>query len=303
MESIFELKDASDINSALDSLPTAEPVKLYYHPGGVDAEQEVRGFSGVLVTGKNGYQNIVHCPTTRYQIVQHKEAFRPIIEGMVQAGVKDFKYTLLSNDKWAEINILVQEIGNDGVRIGFNVKNSFDGSSAIKYGFNMSQATSHLEIVGWRQVCSNGLKIRVPLREAEIITQEKVTKIRELLAERASIKHTETALVKIEAMQYIAEAMSLLRDPVEKIILKSQKWSILDRKHLEKLIKTHVGKRYAQKIMHRYDMDGDTSLWGLYNAITYIASHDELKPISRDNLIDKAATMLDKELFPKLKVV
>jgi len=302
MESIFQLKEASEINAALDALPTAEPVKLYYHDG-VEGSCEVKGFSGVLVTDHNGYSNIVHCPTNRYQVVQHKEAFRPIIEGMVQAGVQDFKYTLLANHKWAEINILVQEIGNDGVRIGFNVKNSFDGSSAIKYGFNMSRASSHLEVVGWRQVCSNGMKIKVPLNEAEIITMEKVTQIQTLLAERTSIKHTEAALVRIEAMQYIAEAISLLRDPVEKMILKSQKWTILDRQHLEKLIKTHVGRRYAQKIASRYDIDGDHSLWGLYNAITYVASHDELKPVSRDNLIDKAADMLNKELFPNIKAV
>jgi hypothetical protein len=112
--------------------------------------------------------------------------------------------------------------------------------------------------------------------------------------------HTETAFKKIEAMQYIAEAISLLRDPVEKIIRKAQDWTIADREYLEKLIKKHVGKRYAQKVADRYARDGDTSLWGLYNAITYVASHDELKAVSREHLIDKAADMLNKELFAVL---
>jgi len=254
----------------------------------------------VLVTDRTGYASIVHCPTNRYQIVQHTEAFRPIIEGMVQAGVEDFKYTMLANHRWAEMNILVSETGMDGVRIGFRVKNSFDGTSAIKYGFNMGRATSHMEVVGWRQVCSNGMKIKVPLGEAEIITVEKVTQIRTLLHEHTSIMHTETAFKKIEAMQYIAEAISLLRDPVEKIIRKAQDWTIADREYLEKLIKKHVGKRYAQKVADRYARDGDTSLWGLYNAITYVASHDELKAVSREHLIDKAADMLNKELFAVL---
>jgi hypothetical protein len=84
------------------------------------------------------------------------------------------------------------------------------------------------------------------------------------------------------------------------MILKSQQWKITDREHLEKLIKTHVGKRYAQKIATRYALDKDESLWGLYNAITYVASHDELKAVSRDNLIDKAADMLNVELFAKV---
>lgn len=300
MESVFGLHDASEVNVALDSLPTAEPVKLYYHPGGVESETEVKNFKGVLVTDNRGFSNIVHCPTNRYTIVQHKEAFRPIIEGMVQAGVQDFKYTMLANHRWAEMNILIGESGYDGVRIGFRVKNSFDGTSAIKYGFDMGRATSHLEVVGWRQVCSNGMKIKVPLDQAEIITLDKVTQIRTLLHEHTSIMHTETAFKKIEAMQYIAEAMSMLRDPVERMIKKAQKWTIDDRIHLEKLIKEHVGKRYAQKVADRFARDNDSSLWGLYNAITYIASHNELKAISRDHLIDKAADMLNKEMFVEL---
>lgn len=296
MESVYGLHEASEVNTALDSLPTAKPVELFYNDG-VETNNEVKGFKGVLVTDTHGYSSIVHCPTNRYTIVQHKDAFRPIIEGMVQAGIEDFKYTMLANHRWAEINILVSETGYDGVRIGFKVKNSFDGTSAIKYGFNMSSAVTHLEVVGWRQVCSNGLKIKVPVDEAEIITLEKVTQIRTLFHEQTNIMHTETAFKKIEAMQYIAEAISLLKDPVERIIKKAQKWTIQDREHLEKLIKQHVGKRYAQRVADRYARDGDTSLWGLYNSITAVASHDEMKAVAREHLIDKAADMLNVEMF------
>jgi hypothetical protein len=299
MESVYGLHEASEVNTALDSLPTASPVELFYNDG-VETNCLVKGFKGVLVTDSNGYSNVVHCPTNRYTIVQHKEAFRPIIEGMVQAGIHDFKYTMLANHRWAEMNILVSETGYDGVRIGFMVKNSFDGTSAIKYGFDLSRAVTHLEVVGWRQICSNGLKIKVPVDQAEIITLEKVTQIRTLFHEQTNIMHTQAAFQKIEAMQYIAEAISLLKDPVSKIIRKAQGWTIKDKEHLERLIKEHVGKRYAAKISDRYARDKDTSLWGLYNAITFVASHDDLKAISREHLIDKAADMLNAEMFPEV---
>jgi hypothetical protein len=70
----------------------------------------------------------------------------------------------------------------------------------------------------------------------------------------------------------------------------------LDLERVKLLIQAHVGQRYAKRVLEQYGNE-NTDLWGLYNAITYVASHDEtLTPSSRELLIDNAADMLTVEL-------
>jgi hypothetical protein len=110
----------------------------------------------------------------------------------------------------------------------------------------------------------------------------------------AKILHTKGAVEKIQTMQYVTEAIALLREPIEAYIKKAQSWKIENRYQFEQLIKNHVGKRFQSKVMEQYNRESQ-DLWGLTNAMTYVASHDAgLKPSARDSLIDKASLMLSK---------
>jgi hypothetical protein len=245
----------------------------------------------------------VNCPTNRYEIVQHETAIRPIIDALVQSGVEHFDFNAQSTLSWANLNVFVGASGFDGVKLGFSISNSFDSSGAVSYGFDVNRVTKTLTLKGYRLACANGMKIEVPLEQAEIVRPEIRTQVQNLLREKTRVLHTKSAGAKIEAMRYITEAIALLHAPVENMIKKAKAWTINDTTHFKELIKLHVGRRFATKVLNQYNRDSqEESLWDLYNAMTFVASHDEsLSTTARETLIDKASDMLNLEMFPKVE--
>ena len=284
------MQNAEEINPSIAQTPQAVEKPLY-----VD-NKEVEDFKAIVVTDKNGVAKIVSTPKKSYQLIQNEQAFRPIIRGLTQAGIHDFKFILKSTHKRAEMQIYATGTGYDTISLGFNVVNSFDGSKALSYGFRIFGEEKSVELVGYRQVCSNGMKIRVPLENAEFVREEVKSRVTELVSKHSKILHTISAKDRIENMQYVTEAISLLREPIELYIKKAQHWTIENEYMLNQLIKNHIGKRFQAKVREQYKMESQ-DLWGLYNAITFIASHDtDLKPSARDTLIEKACVMLEQEL-------
>lgn len=217
LRSMYATHSAETLNADLSKLPVARQLVLWSSPEsniGLENIERVKGFKAIEVTDSNGQKEIVNCPTTQYTIVQHNDAFRPIVEALVQSGVQDFKYGLIHNHRWAKLNLLVQDDVIDGVSLGFDVSNSFDGSGAVNFGLDMSRKHRTIELVGYRQVCSNGMKIKVPLDNAEIIRLETVEKVQSLMKQHTKLKHTTNVHRKIEAIQYVVEAVALLKDSV-----------------------------------------------------------------------------------------
>lgn len=299
----YGMKPAEQINKALAELPKAEMLDIQSVRGeNNDQFEKIPHFKAIRVTEpKSNRVYYVGCPTKQYRLVQHEEAFRPIIEGLTLAGYEHFKFLIWSSPKKAQMQIYTTPEGYDSVNLGFSVTNSVDSNSCLRYGFEMNKASKYVEICGYRQVCSNGMKVRVPLTEAEIIREEEGLKIQELMKESTAIAHTAGIKAKMESMQYITEALAILAKPVERLIKRAQKFTIDNEKMLKTLIKAHVGSRYKRRVLDAYEQEkGD--LWGLYNAITYVASHDPtLKESSRETLLNKAANMLSQEkLMPVL---
>ena len=307
-KSVFALQSADKVNEVIAQLPKATPLKLWttaFDDKTCDNNSnasEVKNFKAIFVQN-SAESGIVNCPTQRYEIVQHETAIRPIVEAMIQAGVQDFEFNAQHTLSWANLNIFVTPKGFDGVKLGFQIGNSFDSSSAVTYGVEVAQRNAYVVLQGYRQICSNGMKIKVPLMEAEIVKEEIREKLTLIFKERTRVLHTKSAESKIEAIKYVVEAVSLLQKPVENMIKKAQKWTIVDSTHFKELIKLHVGRRYAQKVINQYNKDSaDESLWNLFNAMTFVSSHDPtLSVTARDTLLDKASDMLTAELFPKTK--
>jgi hypothetical protein len=289
----YGTRPSEQINDAISSLPMAELLPIQTESG-----EKIPNFRAVKVLMHRGRTCFVNCTSNRYALVQHADAFRPVIEGLTQAGVKDFKFSCYSDENRAKLNIFVGEKGFDSVQLGIQVYNSYDGSSAVHFGMDLNRKKKFVEVVGYRQICSNGMKIRVPLNEAEIIREETRVQVESLLHERASLRHTESVVEKLEAIQYTTEALALLREPVELEIKRAMQFPIEKREHLKKLVLKHVGKRYAERVERQYSRDNGKSLWDLFNAVTFVASHESEinKVVSRENLIDKASEMLYEEL-------
>lgn len=298
-KSVYGLRGAESVNADFEALPVGELMPMGCRVG--EAYEPVRGFKVLRVQMSDGGVHHVHTPAGRYKMVQHKAAFRPIVEGLTQAGEHGFQYVLVGTPKGAKFQVFVNPEGHDGVRLGFEVTNVWDGRSALRYTTRLDRRQTWIEVVGHRQVCSNGMKVRIPLAEAYAqmgsnpkisVYVEQQQRLTTLLSETARIVHDGTAKQKIEAMQYVAEAMRLLQEPVEAMIKAGQEWGLDTAEKAKEMIKVHVGKRYAAKVRDAF-VDEPDSMWGLYNAITYVASHDEtLKDTARETLKDKAADLL-----------
>src|SRR4030066_187801 len=121
----MKLLNPETINADLGGLPVAELVSVYHLVDGIAKPIETK--RGVKVN-----DGIVAVLSDKHKLVQHKDAFRPIVEGLTVMG-KDFKYALWANNKKAEFYCYVDELndGSDGIVYGFKAWNAFDGSSAI----------------------------------------------------------------------------------------------------------------------------------------------------------------------------
>lgn len=292
---MYKLKTASEINYALASLPKAIEKPVFTGIKNNLKEtwtmRKQNHFKAIEVEGKT-----VAIPSNHYQLVQHEEAFRPIIEGLTLRGVEDFKFSLFANHKKAWLNIFVSE-GTDSIRYGFRAQNSFDRTTSINVGIRSYFLKNRVvEIVGYRQVCSNGMVVRVNLDEAEFVREEERGEILELLKKQVKIKHNSLAEARLEELQYTVEAFLLMKNPLKRIVDKAQSIELY-KDQAEEIIEKYIGKRKLDKVMEQYGREEET-LWGLFNSITFIASHTKVfeKATKFNTMIDKAATMLEEEI-------
>jgi hypothetical protein len=72
----------------------------------------------------------------------------------------------------------------------------------------------------------------------------------------------------------------------------------LEPKKAQELIKEYLGERMSRRIEEEFYRSNDDSLYGLWNAVTSVASHTEdFKDGTRNTLLDKAADLLTGELL------
>lgn len=299
------MKKAIEINQVLDLIPKASmhTIKAIDFNEATVTVQNPQNIMAVVLNETSGAR-IVATVSRHYKLVQHKEAFQPIIDGLT-ATKTAFNFAMFQTDTKATLKVFVGEIPDNGkaIKLGFEATNSIDGRNAITYSLSSSSVTKEttIEIVGYRLACKNGMKIRVPLAKAEELKLEKtvVDKVTELLSMASRIVHIGEAKKKIEAVQYVVEAMALLKEPVALIIQKSKDKKV-GQKLAKELLAEYIGKRLQERILGQFKKE-EQSLWGLYNAITYIASNGGVKVPTMNGLIDKSARLLEEEVFVKAK--
>ncbi len=99
----------------------------------------------------------------------------------------------------------------------------------------------------------------------------------------------------MEAFKYIAEGLTLLKKPMNAMIKAGQELKI-NPEEITPILKRHLAERYHEKVANQFQ-DEQQNLWGLYNAVTYVASHDPAyKEQTKQLMLEKAANMLTIEL-------
>jgi len=283
--------EQSGLSEAIEAIPTATRHTISVHKDfnkpTLMTEVDTHNFHAIVSENQ-----VVGMVSPKYLLVQHREAFEPIQKGLDAMNIPyDFNLFTYRGKSW--LSVLVANT-IDSVKIGFKAMNSVDGTTALKYSFRVSKSESWIELVGYRQVCENGMVIRVPLDRAEFTKLEVMERVKTLLEENQRIVHMGDKSKEIEAVRYIVEAISLLSGSVAKIIEKAQSREV-GAKEAKELIAKYIGKRMAQKIYNRFAYE-NPSIWGLYNAATNVASHEEIAESTSNGLLLKAATMLQNEI-------
>jgi hypothetical protein len=291
---IWTMKSGEQLNQAIQTLPIASEEKVFDEGG-----NELTQYKAVRVNG-----NVVSVPSKHYKLVQHSRAFRPLVNGFTVAGIKDFKFNLWGNNRRAFINIYCADTtAGDGISFGFQAVNSFDGTTALKYSFSSYKSKRIIEVVAYRKICSNGMVARVDLENADFVRVEEKEQIEQLLGQRKRILHKGDVESELEEVQYIVEAMVVLKNPLKRIIAAAREITIKDRKTAELFIKKYIGKRKLDRILEQYGNEEKT-LFGLWNAVTFVASHySKMKHSTSQSMLNKAADMIENELAVKVEVI
>jgi hypothetical protein len=288
---------AEQTKATMDAIPTASLQTITATDLGPISNP--KNMKAVIVEGR-----IVASVSKNYKLVQHKDAFAPVFNGLHQTATP-YTFALFQTDRKAFLNVFVDEIGDNGsgIKLGFRVINSIDGKNAISYDLSANgiQRTTTIELVGYRLVCQNGMKIRVPLEQAEELRLEKkvAERVQHLITMAARIIHMgteEEIKQKMEAVQYVTEALALLKEPIARMI-QMAKLRQIGEIEAKALIAKYVGTRMAKRIEQRFQEEPQ-NLWGMYNACTFVASHD-VSVKTMNGLLEKSAELLEKEVFVK----
>jgi hypothetical protein len=295
------IRQAENARESLEAIPKAKAATIEMK--GLENPKELKA---ITVDGR-----IVATVSKHYKLVQHKTAFEPIFKALNKTAT-DYSFALFTTDTKGFLEVFVDEIpeNGQGINLGFRAVNSIDGRTAIRYELlsekvkretnNVLYTETVVDVWGYRQVCSNGMKIRVPLESHEELRMRKEVreKVETLLRMATKVIHYGDAQDiedKVKAVQYVVEAMALLKDPIARMIELAKERGIDGEAEARKLIGKYVGKRMREAIIRQWNENEEDNLWGLYNAVTYVASNVGVRTTTMNGLINGAAELLQYE--------
>jgi hypothetical protein len=100
-QSYYKMQPAAEIRAALEALPVAERRKVWTTTTEAESPEGARETSAYDAIEVNG--EVVYMAGSTYRIVQHKAAFSPIVDALVTAGVKDFRFITTSTNRRANL--------------------------------------------------------------------------------------------------------------------------------------------------------------------------------------------------------
>lgn len=242
-----------------------------------------------------------------YVVIQHRDAFSAIVDAMialkgedqpVRASVCEEKGRTYLAATFPEIKV---DDGEQGIELGFKAVNSYNKTTALRYG-SKQVATSnndHFEFFGYRLACLNGMTVRASLSfaagEPRIIDRfnarvgdlvevrlEEVNAGEKVVSEpvRAYIRHYgKGAKLNLVRLERAILGLKHIVPEIERNITAARLREFESRKVAEELLeKLGFGDRQRETIMGAYSLEAQTE-WGLYNAITGVATHEKGKSL------------------------
>jgi len=258
---VFKMPKASisDLLAQVKDLPTAEKVKAFVKDAG--EMKEAKGFEAIITRPNN---RVAAMLSKRYEIVQHKDAFSPLLK-TVNLFSPDIRGQVMQDDDGKRAYLFVSLPdkfsfkAGDGheLTFGFSAVNSYDGTTGV-----------HIGAFGYRVVCGNGMIMKKMLGAWSF----------------QHIKGVEGRL------KQILKGLELNLATVSERIEQAREMQIEAQFAEAYAVKT-TGRYTATDIMKIYE-GNEKSLWGFYNAFTHIFSEATSNPFRRLTQLAKAERIL-----------
>lgn len=319
-----------DALNQIDTLPVATLTPVWTQNPATGSMETAKDKQAIWVGG-----SLSEIVSDRYTLVQHREAFEPVLNALVFAGQSDHIKARMAADKAkAHLDCIVDDELTDTVRLGFRVDSVLDGAHSIRYSFSSQKvsrfiekvehktetsadaplangaAYRYIELVGFRQSCANGMKVRVPVAEAELALKSKSTpnfgvgsySIRNVITDIwtesvqretavrlastiTNIKHTASAPELVKQQRQAVALMLAMRDPVRRLIERAEQATYATPLEALDALSKVVGESKAKQIWHANRVrspefyvkfvrhESTMTAWDLYNAMTFYSTH------------------------------
>ena len=289
-----------ELERSLGDLSPAEKREVWIEKYGT-TELEKLSKARALVNPRNGY--VYDVVSNRYALIQHKDAFKPVLETLKTMGKNQVRAEFIQNKGRAWMSIVFPETtindGQDGIEMGIQMKNSYESGMSLQITSTRSYYEGRfLTFFGYRRVCSNGMMVRVPW--TEINKGAKVDEIRkEYVTEKevglgsfsTRIWHSGSSEKKMEQISRIVKTLTDCIPYIQTLVDKARQHHLEPEEASKMLEGIGLGKRMVEKVMKLYAND-EQSRFGLYNSVTYYASHNAKTPMQVETQLLQASRLL-----------
>jgi hypothetical protein len=230
-----------------------------------DEDRKINRFTAIW-NREGGFIESVQ--SKHYKIIQHEDAFMPIVDVLENTGVtkdcfvKTQEYSGKAYMKLAFPEMKFTPADGKEVYLGFVAKNSYNGTSGLWVGG-----------FGMRMCCTNQMVMRN-------------------LIQGKSIKHmgnVEEVSREIGAFVLeIGESIPMIQQTIEDALAQS----ITPQKATEELLERKFGKKRTEQLIERFEAGDEQNRWTLYNVITDYASHEVDKARVENRLLSLAENVL-----------
>ena len=265
-----------------------------------------------IVNVKDGH--VFAIASKGYTIIQHKDAFEAVVDALAAMGPDaKIRASVMEQGGRAWMTVVYEgEVAQDGaagIALGLKVSNSYNLTSALKYsGSSKENVEGKFEFFGLRLACMNGMTVRVPIdfNTLEVVPRAEAKKgdiVDVVYAHNGGvhrdvansyIRHFgKKALVDVERARQMILALPLVAKSLERQI-KNVKMIAYDREGARiRLKELNFGPLLQERILKRFDQGEESTAWGLYNAITAYATHEEkVSPSNMENTLKVAEQIL-----------
>jgi hypothetical protein len=293
----FDVKEAqvSELYGALEHLTVFEEKSVFVN------EHKQSDFKAIWNPKEN---KAIAVMSKQFALIQNGEAFKVIIDSLAATGKENVKFKLQERNGSAWLYVVFPELmaddGESKIELGFRVRNSVNGTSALTFSADRKFTDTFVEVFGRRLICGNGMTIKVPLADmifTDFLVKERLKKTVSKNLGSGYIVHKGDAKARLLDLKALVDAIALSIPSIEGMIKEARgiglERSLEDAKKF--LEECGFGERLVEYVLEKYPQTEDLknfSNYELYNGITFYASHEQKSQNAAETLLKKAQVLL-----------